>query len=103
MPNFRLLPPVNVGVQNMTVNGRAYSGAPGSVADVIDADAGVLAAAGWTKVAFSGPTSARPTIGAAAGPYFVAAPGLHFVDTTLNLEIVFDGATWRNPINGNAV
>lgn len=103
MPNFRMLAPTNVGAQNMTNNGRPYSAAPGSVLDVVDADAQVLAAAGWVKVAFSGPTSARPTIGAPSGPYFTAARGTHFLDTTLNALIVFDGATWRSPISGASV
>jgi hypothetical protein len=70
---------------------------------VNDSDAHVLAANGWTKVAFSGPTSARPTVNAANGPYYVASRSMFFVDTTLNAVIVFDGATWRNPITGASV
>jgi hypothetical protein len=62
-----------------------------------------LAANGWVKIAVSGPTSARPTTNESSGPYFVAARGLHFVDTTLGALIVFDGATSRNPITGAAV
>jgi hypothetical protein len=81
MPNFRMLPPVAVGAQTINVNGRAYSAAPGSVVDVIDADAQVLASNGWTKIAFSGPTS----------------------DTTINALVVWDGATWRNPVTGAGV
>jgi hypothetical protein len=103
MPTFRMLPPVAVAVQTMAVNGRSYSAAPGTVVDVPDADGQVLAAAGWTKVAFSGPTTSRPTTSAANGNYFLAARGLSFLDTTLNALIVFDGLTWRNPATGAAV
>ena len=89
--NFRMLPPVAAGAQSIAVKGRAYSAAPGSILDVVDADAGGLASNGWTKIAFSGPTSGRPTTNAANGPYFVASPGMHFLDTIINAMIVFDG------------
>lgn len=103
MQSFRILPPVSLGAQTTKVNGRTYTAAPGTFLDVPDADAQVHAAAGWTKVAFSGPTGARPTTNASGGPYGVASRGMFFVDTTLSAVIVFDGATWRNPITGAAV
>jgi hypothetical protein len=59
--NIRLLPPVAATLQTRVFNGRSYSAAPGSVIDVLDADAQELEANGWVPVAPSGPTSARPT------------------------------------------
>ncbi|MGO9006611.1 MAG: hypothetical protein ACLQIQ_07500 [Beijerinckiaceae bacterium] len=98
--NVRMLPPVAVNQQARTVNGRTYSGTPGTVQDIPDFDANALAANGWINVAFSGPTSARPT--ATVAPY-AATAGLPFYDTTLGKVIVYDGATWRDPTNGNSV
>jgi hypothetical protein len=98
-----MLPPSNAAFQITTANGRNYAAAPGTVADVPDFDAQVLAANGWVKVGWSGPTTARPPANqVTAAPYF-AVPGCHFVDTTLAAVIVFDGATWRNPVTGAAV
>jgi hypothetical protein len=94
MPNIRVLPPVQVASQTQTVNGRSYTGSPGSVLDVPDFDANVLTANNWTKVAVSGATSARPT-----NP----ARGMFFVDTTLAYVICWDGAAWRNPATGASV
>src|ERR1700722_19436113 len=91
MQNFRMLPPVAVGAQTVTHHGRSYTAAPGQTLDVPDADAQVLAAAGWCKVAFSGPTASRPTTSQANGSYFTAARGTRFLDTTLNAVIIFDG------------
>jgi hypothetical protein len=51
----------------------------------------------------SGPTSARPPINPNTSPPYTAAAGLHFFDSTIGKIIVFDGATWRDPVNGNAV
>ena len=94
MPNIRVLPPVQVASASITVNGRSYTGAPGSVLDVPDFDANVLTANNWTKVAVSGATSARPT-----NP----ARGMFFLDTTLAYMVVFDGSLWRNPATGASV
>jgi hypothetical protein len=103
MPTFRMFPALTVGQQVLTANGRGYSGAPGAAIDVPDFDAGVLAANGWTRVALSGPTSARPTTNPNTSPPYVAARSLPYLDTTLGKIVVFDGATWRDPVNGNAV
>jgi hypothetical protein len=99
----RLLPPYAVAQQTIVANGRAYSGVPGMAIDAPDFDAGVLAANGWTRIAFSGPTSARPTTSQANGMYGVAAQGMPFLDTTLDMLTVFDGAAWRNPATGAAI
>jgi hypothetical protein len=98
-----MLPPIAVGQQTTSANGRTYSGVPGTYQDVPDFDAGVLNANGWTRVALSGPTSARPSTNYTVNPPYVAAPSLHFLDTTLGKIVVFDGATWRDPVTGSAV
>jgi hypothetical protein len=98
--NIRLLPPVSVSEQTRVVNGRSYTAAPGSVFDVLDADAEQLEANGWIAVAPSGPSSARPsgTLG-----LYSAAAGQSFFDTTRGKLIVSDGQTWRDPATGGTV
>jgi hypothetical protein len=83
MPTFRMLPPTSVAQQIRTVNGRTYSGAPGQAVDIVDFDAEVLTANGWTKVSLSGPTTSRPSPTLGATPPYLAVPGLDFLDTTL--------------------
>jgi hypothetical protein len=106
MPNYRMMPPALVNgqpvtsQQSMAVNGRSYAGAPGSVLDVPDFDGAVLAANGWIRVANSGTTAMRPT--STSSP-LASKPGVHFLDTTINKFIVFDGITWRDPATGSAV
>jgi hypothetical protein len=106
LPNCRLLPPAVVAgqpvtsQQSMVVNGRAYSGAPGSVVDVPDMDGAILAANGWVRVAASGTTAQRPTSTSAP---FRAAPDARYFDTSINKLIVYDGVTWRDPATGSAV
>jgi hypothetical protein len=112
MTTIRLMAPVLVaGRPNpavtgsaMTVNGRTYPPVtPGTVIDVPDFDAGGLCGNGYVRIAPSGPTSARPSTSQASGSLYFAAPGVNFVDTTIGKLIVFDGATWRDPVTGNAV
>jgi hypothetical protein len=98
--NIRLLPPVSVSKQTLVVNGRSYTAVPGSVVDVLDADAEQLQANGWIPVAPSGPTSARPV--GTLGPYSAAA-GQSFFDTTIGKLIISDGQAWRDPATGGAV
>lgn len=93
--NRRLLPPLNVQMQTLSVDGRSYSGTPGQVLDVPDFDAGQLEANGWTPIAQSGTTAQRPALAA-------VARGTHYFDTTLAALIAWDGATWRNPATGAA-
>lgn len=99
---FRMLPPVSVSAQTRVVNGRTYSAAPGVAVDVISFDADVLVANSWTKVAVSGPTSARPSSNPNVTPPYLATAGFHFLDITLSKIVVFDGQTWRDPITGNS-
>jgi hypothetical protein len=94
MPTIRLLPPTNVQFKTLTVNGRVYIGTVGTPLDVVDFDADVLCANNWTRVAAVGPTTAR-----------LSNPlrGAQFIDSTLNVAAVFDGANWRNAVTGVAV
>ena len=103
MPTFRMMPPVSTPLQSRTANGRTYSAVPGVAIDIVDCDAEVLSANGWTKIALSGATSARPSPNPNATPPYLAASGFKYLDTTLNKVIVFDGQNWRDPITGNAV
>jgi hypothetical protein len=64
--NFRMFPPVALPEQTVTVNGRTYTGSPGSVQDIPDIDAEILGANGWTKVCLSGATAARPSTNVSA-------------------------------------
>ena len=77
-------------------DGRVYtSTGAGVVIDAHESDLHALESAGYTAVAPSGVTSARP-----ANP----RKGQHFVDTTLGKLIVADGTgTWRDPLTGAAV
>lgn len=100
MPTYRMLPPIDVARQTRVVNGRSYTGTPGSTYDVADFDAEVLSANGWIKIALSGPSTARPS--ATLAPNQVAA-GSHYFDSTLGVTIVYDGASWRDPATGNSV
>ncbi len=102
MATYRLMPPANGAANPYTFQGRQYSCAAGSTIDVHDDtgapfDETALASNGWTPTSTLGvgPTSARPTS--------VAKARDTFVDTTLGALIVFDGATWRNPVTGAAV
>jgi hypothetical protein len=93
MPTIRVLPPNTIGIDTMTVNGRTYSASAGVPIDVPDFDAQVLKANGWYISAAGGvgATPARP-----ASP----TKGTRFLDTTLGLEIAFDGKVWRNATTG---
>jgi hypothetical protein len=95
------VPPYGVSYQTVVANGRIYGPlSPGSYQDVIDIDAAILAANGWTKVCMSGPTSSRPN---ATMNSFLPNRIDHYLDTTLSKVVAFDGQTWRDPVTGNAV
>ena len=95
MPIVRVLPP-NSSFITTTVNGRTYSTSGGAPLDVPDFDADVLKANGWHVSALGGVgvTTTRP-----ANPN----TGMRFADTTLGVEITFDGKNWRNAITGAVV
>lgn len=100
MTTHRLLPPVTVAEQTVVVNGRSYSGTPGSTFDILDFDAGELNANGWLDCGLSGPTSARPS--AADGPNALFV-GLQYIDTDVDAVIAWDGAAWRAVLTGESV
>ncbi len=81
---------------NVVKDGRSYaSQGAGGVIDAHESDLHALESAGYTPVAPSGATSARP-----ASP----AKGQRFLDTTLGKLIVADGGgVWRDPVTGAAV
>jgi hypothetical protein len=95
MPNIRVLPPDSNPVTTI-VNGRAYSTTGGNPLDVPDFDALVLKANGWhiSAVGGVGATTVRP-----ANP----TKNTRFADTSLGVEITFDGRNWRNSITGAIV
>ena len=75
---------------------RYYSAGAGGYVDAVDLDAGPLGSQGFLAVGNgSGPTTARPNLVDNA-----SAPGFVYLDTTLSLIVVWDGANWRNPVTG---
>lgn len=94
----RMLPPVDIRYQVLTVNGRTYTGSSGTIVDVVGFDADMLSANGWIYVCSSGDTSERPT--GTLGIYNANA-GSKYFDTTLDKLIVSDGANWRDPATGD--
>jgi hypothetical protein len=91
--NVRFLSP-NGNAATLMANGRQYSIAAGGTVDAPLGDAQILAANGWPRVEGSGTTAQRP-----ATPSFTQK----FLDTTVGLIVVWDGAKWRNPATGVAV
>jgi hypothetical protein len=98
--NKRMLPPINVGAQRRTINGRTYAAAPGIALDIPDFDAAMLQANGWIDCGPSGTTAQRPT--GTLGQYNASGGSVYF-DTTLGITIMSDGISWRDPNTGNAV
>lgn len=89
---------------SITVNGRSYTCALGSVITVPFHDGQALMANGWIPVCAngSGTTADRPIPGST--PLFQQGrPGGSFHDTTIGVVIVWDGFAWRNPLTGAAV
>jgi hypothetical protein len=101
----RMMPPTDVRYQTRVVNGRSYTGTPGTALNILDWDADMLEANGWTRVAWTGQTSERPVniVGPGVMARTILYPGLKFFDETLGYLIEYDGATWRNPATGAAV
>ena len=70
----RMFPALNVEQQATVANGRTCSGTPGTAVDVPNFDARNLAANGWTRVALTGATSARPTANPNTSPPLLTSP-----------------------------
>ncbi|TDR82197.1 hypothetical protein [Paludibacterium purpuratum] len=92
MATFLMHPP-GAGSSTITVNGRKYSTTPGTPIPVPDFDAAVLQANGWmaTTNGGTGTTVARP---------LNPKSNTVFYDSTLGIDVVWDGKTWRNKITG---
>jgi hypothetical protein len=77
---------------------RSYSATAGGYIDAIgdptSGDAASLTSQGFITIGASGTTAQRPTGAGFLKPSFV------YVDTTLALVVVWDGANWRNPVTG---
>lgn len=93
---LRVLPP-SAAAKTTAANGRTYTCAAASYLDVPDQDALILEANGWIIVALMGvgTTAQRPTTG--------LQTGRQYFDTTLGYVIVWTGASWVDPANGNVV
>ena len=102
MTQVRVLSPASAG-SPIAVFGRSYAQVPGTAIDVPTGDTGTLCAAGWFRIALSGPTGARPTQGVALAGVDGLHPGKWYLDTTLGRLIVFDGIVWRDPATGALV
>jgi len=80
---------------SVTVFGRLYSAASALVVDAPETDARTLAAnGGWMLLGQVGTREERPP-----------APrrGDRFIDTSVEAEVIFDGAAWRHPATGEEV
>jgi hypothetical protein len=76
---------------------RSYSASGGGFIDAVGdpgVDASTLVSQGFIAIGGSGTTAQRPN-----GAGFLK-PGFVYVDTTLSLVVVWDGANWRNPVTG---
>lgn len=79
---------------------RGYSSTLGTVLDVpgnldviASGDAAELVNQGFVAIALSGTTGARPPTGS-------LPLGSRYIDTTLSIMVVWDGANWRNVVTG---
>jgi hypothetical protein len=93
MPNLMMHAPAS-GNMTHKVNGRSYTGIPGTPQAIPDFDAAQLEANGWTVAGEAGTTATRPT-----NP----VRGQLYNDTTVGQTIRWDGKTWRHPITGASV
>jgi hypothetical protein len=96
--NVRMLPARGpqsawAGSPSNAAGRRYYNASPGQVIDVVENDANAIASSGFFSVAFSGPTSGRPTNAN-------LTPGYLYLDTDIALIVAWDGVNWRNPVTG---
>lgn len=96
MANIRVMPPADGNHPSITVGGnRVYTCALGATIDVPDFDARILLANDWIPSALGG-------VGSTANRTVHPKTGDNFLDTTVGHVIVWDGLTWRDPIDGTA-
>lgn len=92
---LRFLIPASASHLSQTVLGCTYPAPSGPVFDAPETHGWALAAnGGWMFLARVGTTEDRP-----AGP----KRGDRFIDTSLEAEVVFDGAAWRHTVTGEVV
>lgn len=98
MIQMQVMPPADGLHPDITVHGRKYSCAVGSIITVPFDDGKAMCSNGWTATCAggSGPSSDRPT------PQR-GLPGAEFHDTTIGAIIRWDGRSWRNVLTGAAV
>jgi hypothetical protein len=94
---IQFMPPGDSSHNPIVVAGRSYAAALGSVINVPDFDAPTLDSNGWLRCAGhgAGATIARPTTG--------LFKGFTFFDSTLNVNVIWDGKVWRSHVSGAAV
>ena len=84
-----MLPPTTIATQTMSRERSAIHRAPGDYLDVPASDASVLRANGWTEIAMSGATTARPV---------PASRSQHCLRPHISgVTITYDGSKWRDP------
>jgi hypothetical protein len=96
MVNIQMMP--GDGCKNpCPVNGRSYAAALGAVISVPDFDAGALESNGWVRTAMhgSGATAGRPTTG--------LFKGYEYFDSSLGINVIWDGKVWRSHVTGAVV
>ena len=72
---------------------RPYIPVPGTIVSTIDGDTVQLAPRGWMLLPTFGTTAQRPV-----AP--TVSAGALYVDQTLSITVVWDGANWRNVTTG---
>ena len=101
MGQFQLFPAATKCVNPITVEGRTYTCAAGSVITVPDFDARVLLNNGWLSSSDngSGTTAQRPVANPATN---TPGPGIGFqyFDSTVGANVVWNGANWINHATG---
>lgn len=84
-----------IGGHQTQINGIMYQAAEGGFVDAPDDTANTLIANGWT--------AAAGAVSTTAGRPVKPSKGATLHDTTLGINIFFDGKNWRNPSTGAIV
>lgn len=106
--NTRMLPLAgttvtgNIGAGSGNPVLRSYTAGAGQYIDALgdpaSGDAATLGSQGFIAICASGPTSSRPNF--ATSSVGIGVRDVLFLDTTLGKIVVFDGASWRDPVTG---
>ncbi|MET4238612.1 hypothetical protein [Bradyrhizobium sp. RT10b] len=94
-------PTIAQGLNPCVVNGRSYATPVGTALNVPDFDAGGLEANGWLRCATNGAgtTAQRPTAALLGNPI---PRGFEYADSTLGVNVIWDGAGWKSAVTGAA-